>query len=195
MHRHLAIRVLGTSRRRALRCVLCGRRELQARHCSGEQPQLGATIDLNVFEVAKYEYRDDNAVRGTWGPVWPESTSSLKVSREINNIFRQDSLLYGIRGYDVILSTLGTRYLAESCRDDIRVQQSPEYQVSSNCVFISHKTPEDYVIPSTLGTRVVSKVNYPYRVLERSYQRDKYVIKATAEADLKPRAAVASLKT
>ncbi|OXU18688.1 hypothetical protein TSAR_001572, partial [Trichomalopsis sarcophagae] len=43
-----------------------------------------------VFEVAEHEYRN-NTLRGAWCLGWAVSTSSPRVSRKINDKFRQDS--------------------------------------------------------------------------------------------------------
>ncbi|OXU19842.1 hypothetical protein TSAR_015347 [Trichomalopsis sarcophagae] len=48
--------------------------------------------------VAEYEYRDGNTLWATWCPRWPVSTSSPRVSRKINDKFRQDSLIKGFPG-------------------------------------------------------------------------------------------------
>ncbi|OXU18226.1 hypothetical protein TSAR_016513, partial [Trichomalopsis sarcophagae] len=40
-----------------------------------------------VFAVAEHEYRDGNALLGSWCPGWSVSTSSTTVSRKMNNFF------------------------------------------------------------------------------------------------------------
>ncbi|OXU19568.1 hypothetical protein TSAR_006471 [Trichomalopsis sarcophagae] len=40
-----------------------------------------------VFAVAEHEYRDGNALLGSWCPGWAVSTSSPTVSRKINDFF------------------------------------------------------------------------------------------------------------